>query len=146
MNYNKDTIWVLEESDRDMMRLMFSIGKTYNEYYFFNYGKELGMLFEWLSLAITRMDHNHELFGKDKKNYLTMREKLKGKIEDIVNPRFKPGDLVKHDNGVCTVVGSPRIDEIHCRVVVDVLMKGSIIPVNLKSLKSVNRSSKKINP
>ena len=146
MNFNKDTIWVPEESDREMMRLMFSIGKTYNEYYFFNYGKDLGMLFEWLSLAITRMDHRHELFGKDKKNYHTMREKLKGKIEDIINPRFKPGDLVNCNHGICTVVGSPRVDELYRKVVVDVLLEGSVIPVNLNTLKSVGRFSKKINP
>jgi len=146
MNYEKDTIWVPEESDREMMRLMFSIGKTYNDYYFFNYGKDLGNLFEWLSLAITRMDHRHELFDKDKRNYKILRDKIKHKIEDITNPRFKPGDLAKFDGGVCTVVGAPRIDEARRKVIVDVLVEGVIVPVRINLLKSVGKQARKTSP
>ena len=130
MNCEKDTIWIPDASDREMMQLMLMLGKTYNEYYFFNYGKDLGNLFEWLSLAITRMDHHHELFDKDKRNYKILKDKIKHKIENVTNPRFKPGNLAKINGVVCTVISYPRVDEIRQQIVADVLVFDAVLPVN----------------
>lgn len=144
-----DSHWFPSDEDRKSMRLMMEIGRSYNDFYLQNYGKELGVMLERLSLAIIRLENKYDLFKKDKHNFLRLKDKLKHKIDEIVKPRFKPGDLVKYvfDENVspCMIVGMPHIDEISRKPVQEVLMNGSVRKVSLSRLSPVSRQ-RKVNP
>jgi hypothetical protein len=105
------------------MRFMWSLGRTYSDYYFFNYGKDSGLMFERLSVTLL---------------------KLENRMQEVLNPRFKPGDLVSIDGekSVCTVLSNPVIDEKLGKIMVNVMVEGKVFPVENKSLRSVKRLSR----
>lgn len=136
--------WHPTDTDKDTMRLMFSLGKTYNDYYFFNYGKDLGLMFERLSMSLLKIENKYELGVKDKLNFLQLKDKLKSKIQEVLDPRFKPGDLVSvvGEKSVCTVLSNPIIDEKRGKIMVNVIAEGKVISVENKSLRSVKSLSR----
>lgn len=143
--HSSEIPWHPDEEDKKMIHLMFDIGRTYNEYYFFNYGKDLGVMFERLSLTILKMRNKHELNYTDKTNYVKLRDKLKNKLNEILNPRFLPGELAVIPNGIpCTVTGKPYVSEITRKIVVDVLFEGMMTSVEVKHLKPLERKKRVI--
>lgn len=142
---NESSPWSPNKEDRKTMQLMFDIGKTYNEFYFFNYGKDLGLMLERLSLTLLKISNKLELDYKDKNNYLKLRDKMKGKLVEILKPRFEPGELAIFQRGEpCTVVSPPYVDNLSRKIVVDVLMEGTILKAQSHKLKKLERK-KKIN-
>lgn len=137
--------WYPTETDKDMMRLMFSLGKTYSDHYFFNYGKDLGLMLERLSLALLKLENKLELNKNDKFNYLQLKDKLKNRMQEVLNPRFKPGDLVSvsGEKSICTVLSNPIIDEKRGKIMVHVMVEGKVVPIENKSLRSVKSLSRK---
>lgn len=145
MMLNESSPWSPNKEDRKTMQLMFDIGKTYNEFYFFNYGKDLGLMLERLSLTLLKISNKLELDYKDKNNYLKLRDKMKGKLVEILKPRFEPGELAIFQRGEpCTVVSPPYVDNLSRKIVVDVLMEGTILKAQSHKLKKLERK-KKIN-
>jgi hypothetical protein len=126
------------------MRFMWSLGRTYSDYYFFNYGKDSGLMFERLSVTLLKLENKLELNKNDKFNYLQLKDKLKKRMQEVLNPRFKPGDLVSIDGekSVCTVLSNPVIDEKLGKIMVNVMVEGKVFPVENKSLRSVKRLSR----
>ena len=139
----QETLWKPQEEDKGMIKLMFDIGRTYSEYYFFNYGRDLGLMLERLSLTILKMGNGYHLDDNDKQNYLKLRDKLKHKIGEILNPRFLPGDLVSTSAGTpCTVMSKPYFDEISKKVVVDVLLDGGLVKFDSHKLRVAVRKKR----
>lgn len=136
--------WHPTDTDKDTMRLMFSLGKTYSDYYFFNYGKDLGLMFERLAISLLKVENKLELNKNDKFNYLQLKDKLKNRMQEVLDPRFKPGDLVSvsGEKSICTVLSNPIIDEKRGKIMVQVMVEGNVIPIENKSLRSVKSLSR----
>lgn len=135
--------WSPNKEDCKTMQLMMDIGKTYSDFYFFNYGKDLGLMLERLSLTMLKLGNKIDLNYKDKINYLKLKDKLKNKMGEILKPRFEPGELAIYQRGEpCTVVSQPYVDVISRKIVVDVLMEGSITKTQSHKLKKLERKKK----
>lgn len=136
--------WHPTDTDKETMRLMFSLGKTYSDYYFFNYGKDLGLMFERLAISLLKVENKLELNKNDKFNYLQLKDKLKNRMQEVLDPRFKPGDLVSvsGEKSICTVLSNPIIDEKRGKIMVQVMVEGNVIPIENKSLRSVKSLSR----
>ena len=135
--------WHPDEEDKYIITLMFDIGRCYNEYYLFNYGRDLGIMLERLSLTILKMKNRYELDKNDKINYLRLKEKMKNKIGEFLNPKFMPGDLVSIPTGQpCTVMSKPYVDVISRRIVVDILFEGQLIKFDSHKLKAAVRKKR----
>lgn len=144
-----DTPWVPTEEELKTMQLMMLISRSYSDYYLRNYGKDLGAMIEWLALAIIRLDNNYDLYEKDRRSYMKLRSRLQQRIDEIANPRFKPGELVKytpdHTEMPCVVVGLPHIDEISRKPAQEILVDGVVRKVMLAKLHSLTRQ-KRVSP
>lgn len=137
--------WHPNEEDVEMIQLMFDIGRTYNEYYFFNYGRDLGLMFERLASTMLKIGNGLDLNASDKTNYLKLKDKLKNKIDEMQNPRFQPGDLAATHSGVpCTVMSKPYVDKVSRKVIVDILCEGCLVKFDSRKLKAVARKKKTV--
>jgi len=137
--------WSPNSEDCKTMQLMMDIGKTYNDFYFFNYGKDLGLMLERLSLTMLKLSNKMDLNYKDKINYLKLKDKLKNKMGEILTPRFEPGELAIYQRGEpCTVVSQPYVDLISRKIVVDVLVEGAVLKIQAHKLKSIARKRKAV--
>jgi len=137
-------IWHPDDCDKGVMRLLLSIGKTYNDYYLFKYGRHLGTMFERLSISLLKLDHNYELNNFDRSNYLELKDRLKNRMQEVLVPRFTPGDLagVSGVDGICTVIDVPVVDEKRGKIVVNVMMDGRIFSVESRRLRNVKNHSR----
>ena len=150
MSSNEETQWIPTEEDIKIMRLMLNIGMSYDEFYLTNYGKELQVMLDRVALALLRLDNKYPLCRRDNHNYLMLKDKLKNKLNEILSPRFNPGDLVNYVQGddkcPCTIVGLPRIEGVSRKPVVDVLIDGQVRPVILAKVRPSSRRRRSCPP
>ena len=102
-------------------------------------------MLEWLSLAMMRSENKGMLFDRDKVKYLKLKDKMKSRLKEVSDPRFKTGDLVQiyNESPVATVVGTPMFDDRKKKFVIEVMMEGQVSQLEYKYLKPLARKKSK---
>lgn len=137
MNLN-DEVWDPTEEDVLNIKILMSLGKSYNDYYLYKYGRDLAEMLMHLDMTVKKMQNKLPLIMQDKKNYLAIKERMKAKLNLLKNPQFKPGDLAAlyRFNVLCVVVSEPYVKETTGKIVCQALYDGSVGEVEINLLRS----------
>jgi len=106
--------WDITEDQKDELFIILKLSKSYSGYYLNNYSRALLKSLDLLnSTVVPRLISGEKLTQDCRLAFEYVKLKMKTKLHEYRNPKFKPGEIAYSGNGnrICTIISGYGISE-----------------------------------